>query len=113
MSARSALLAATLVIAAGALAGCGSSGSSATGEKPGDGKQIFVDSCGGCHTFKAAGTTGGSGPDLTNLKVGAEAVATQVKNGGGGMPAFSGELSPQQIDAVSSFVAANDGSSGS
>lgn len=99
-----------LVVAAGAMAGCGGSGSSATGDKPGDGKQIFTDSCGGCHAFKAAGTSGGSGPDLTILRVGSAQVAEQVKSGGGGMPSFDGTLTPTQITAVSKFVAENDGS---
>lgn len=97
------------MLATAALTGCGG-GSSATGENPGDGKQIFTDSCGGCHAFKAADTGGGSGPDLSNLKVGVAQVTHQVKNGGGGMPSFGGTLTPTQIDAVAKFVAANDGS---
>ena len=37
---------------------------------PGHGKALFVsEGCGGCHTFKAAGTSGKTGPDLDkNLK---------------------------------------------
>ena len=32
---------------------------------PAAGKQVFVSTgCGGCHTFKAAGTNGKTGPDL-------------------------------------------------
>jgi mono/diheme cytochrome c family protein len=32
------------------------------------GKQVFTSSgCGGCHTFKPAGTTGTTGPDLDEL----------------------------------------------
>lgn len=92
------------------IAGCGS-GSSATGEKPGDGKQIFTDAgCASCHAFAAAGSNGGSGPELTRLRIPADTVAEKVKNGGGGMPAFAGDLTEQQIDAVAEFVAANDGS---
>jgi mono/diheme cytochrome c family protein len=71
---------------------------------------IFTDSCGGCHTLKAAGTNGGSGPDLTNIGLTSGEVAKQVQNGGGGMPSFSGDLTAQQIEAVSKFVDDNDGS---
>lgn len=97
--------AAALAAASLALAGCGGPASTAT-----DGKTIFTESCGGCHTLSAAGTSGGSGPNLTNLKVSKDAVAEQVTNGGGGMPSFNGQLSEQQIDAVAEFVASNDGS---
>ncbi|MBJ7354251.1 MAG: cytochrome c [Thermoleophilaceae bacterium] len=96
--------------ASAAVAGCGSNTPTATGEKPGDGKAIFTDSCGGCHTLQAAGTNGGSGPDLTNIGLTAAAVSKQVYSGGGGMPSFDGELIDQQIAAVSAFVAENDGS---
>jgi mono/diheme cytochrome c family protein len=35
---------------------------------PAAGKQVFLDSgCGGCHTFKPAGSTGTTGPDLDKL----------------------------------------------
>jgi mono/diheme cytochrome c family protein len=96
---------------AGLIAGCGGSSSTATGANPGDGKKIFVDAgCAGCHTLKAAGSDGGAGPELTNINLSAAAVAKQVENGGGGMPGFSGDLTDQQIKAVSEFVAANDGS---
>ena len=34
-----------------------------------DAKKLFVDNgCGGCHTFKAASSTGTIGPDLDKLK---------------------------------------------
>jgi hypothetical protein len=49
-----------------------SGGSSSTGGGSGDaaaGKTVFLGSagCAGCHTFKAAGSTGAIGPDLDNL----------------------------------------------
>jgi mono/diheme cytochrome c family protein len=93
-----------------ALAGCGSSTPAATGEKPGDGKLIFTDSCGGCHTLDAAGTKGGTGPNLTTIGLTSGEVAKQVQNGGGGMPAFQDDLTERQISAVAAFVDANDGS---
>ena len=47
-------------------------GTSTSGGATGDanaGKAVFVGAggCGGCHAFKAAGTTGAIGPDLDNL----------------------------------------------
>lgn len=98
-------------VAAIAFAGCGGSSSTATGDKPGDGKQIFSDAgCANCHKLSAAGSSGGSGPDLDNIGDSAAEVAEQVKNGGGGMPSFSGDLTDAQIQSVSEFVAENDGS---
>jgi mono/diheme cytochrome c family protein len=32
-----------------------------------------------------------------------------VTNGGGGMPAFGGRLSPKQIDAIATYVASSAG----
>jgi mono/diheme cytochrome c family protein len=98
-------------ICAFAIAGCGSSSTStATGAKPGDGKKIFTDAgCGGCHTLASAGTGGDSGPNLDELKPSSSEVASQVKNGGGGMPSFDGDLMPDQIGAVSEFVSSTAG----
>ena len=46
----------------------GSTGGGATGDASA-GKDVFVGAagCGGCHTFKAAGSTGTLGPDLDNI----------------------------------------------
>lgn len=98
------------LVASAAVAGCGSSTPAPSGAGADDGKAIFVDSCGGCHALAAAGTNGGSGPDLTNIALTTGEVSTQVQNGGGGMPGFAGDLSEEQIAAVSKFVAENDGS---
>ena len=96
--------------ASATVAGCGSSTPTATGDKPGDGKAIFVDSCGGCHTLEAAGTNGSNGPELTNIGLTWGEVSKQVYKGGGGMPSFEGDLTDKQITAVSKFVDDNDGS---
>lgn len=61
-------------------------------------------SCGGCHTLKAAGTTGAVGPNLDDLAPALAAIQTQVLNGGGGMPPYKGELSDQEIADVSQYV---------
>jgi mono/diheme cytochrome c family protein len=75
-----------------------------------DGKGIFKTNCGSCHTLADAGTAGAIGPNLDNLKPDLAAIAKQVKNGGGGMPAFGGTLTPDQIKLVSEYVAKADGS---
>lgn len=75
-----------------------------------EGKQVFADAgCEGCHTLAAAGATGVTGPNLDNAKPDAATVEAIVKSGGGGMPAFDGKLSPEQITAVAAFVSASAG----
>ena len=68
------------------------------------GKRTFTQSCGGCHTLKAAQTSGNVGPNLDDLKPDEATVQRQVTNGGGAMPAFKGQLSDQQIKAVAQYV---------
>ena len=46
-----------------ALSGCGTGGYTSEGSQ-GAGKDLFVQSCGGCHTLADAGTNGNIGPDL-------------------------------------------------
>jgi cbb3-type cytochrome c oxidase subunit III len=75
-----------------------------------DGKGIFKTNCGSCHTLADAGTSGTTGPNLDNLKPNLAAITKQVTNGGGGMPAFGGTLTPDQIKLVSEYVSKADGS---
>jgi mono/diheme cytochrome c family protein len=75
-----------------------------------DGAKVFASAgCGGCHTLGAAGSNGSVGPNLDDLKPDFAAVQQQVENGGGGMPAFGGDLSQQEIDAVARYVSENAG----
>jgi cytochrome c553 len=70
------------------------------------GKQVFASAgCGGCHTLKAAGSSGTVGPNLDVLKPTEPRVAHQVEVGGGPMPSFKGTLSAKQIQDVAAFVA--------
>lgn len=74
------------------------------------GKSVFASAgCGGCHTLKAAGSSGNVGPNLDDLKPGFDRVKKQVENGGGPMPAFKGQLSERQIADVSAFVSSSAG----
>src|SRR3954451_8816468 len=75
------------------------------------GKQVFASAgCGGCHTLKAAGSSGNVGPNLDDLKPSQETVANQVIHGGGPMPAYKGQLTDQQIQDVAAFVSSSAGS---
>ena len=85
-------------------------GGATTTESGASGEAVFKDNCGGCHTLSAAGTSGTTGPNLDDLKPDEATVEQQVRNGGGGMPAFEGKLSEEQIMAVASYVSSNAGS---
>ena len=117
-----ALLALALLLAAcGGSSGSSSSSSSAppasssssggTENASAEGKQVFTQNCGGCHTLKDAGTTGSVGPNLDELQPPKATVVRQVNNGGGPMPAFKGKLTPAQIDAVATYVSTVAGQS--
>jgi mono/diheme cytochrome c family protein len=74
------------------------------------GKAVFnTAGCSGCHTLKDAGASGNVGPNLDDLQPDFATVQHQVENGGGGMPAFSGDLSQPEIDAVARYVSENAG----
>jgi mono/diheme cytochrome c family protein len=81
-----------------------STGAGGTQQANAQGKQIFTQNCGACHTLKDAKTTGTIGPNLDQLQPDQATVQTQVTNGGGAMPAFKGTLKPAQIQAVSQYV---------
>jgi mono/diheme cytochrome c family protein len=70
-----------------------------------DGKAVFTDSCGSCHTLSAAGTSGQVGPNLDGVSLGASEIEGIVRDGSGGMPSFGGDLSDAEISAVAAFVA--------
>ena len=79
-------------------------GAAAEGD-PAKGKTIYASAgCGGCHTFSEAGSTGTVGPNLDNASIDFEGAVQQIKNGGGGMPAFGDRLSDQEIADVAAFV---------
>jgi quinohemoprotein ethanol dehydrogenase len=68
------------------------------------GNEVFADNCSICHG--ATGHGGNGGPDLTTMPLAkTEAgVVKQVTNGGGGMPAFKGQLSEEEIGDVAAYV---------
>lgn len=85
-------------------AGCGAGDSEST-----DGETIFNQSCASCHALEAAGSTGTIGPNLDDSDIALEAAIEQIRNGGGAMPAFEGQLTDEQIDAVAQYVVENRG----
>jgi len=72
-----------------------------------DGKAVFTDTCGSCHTLSAAGTSGTVGPNLDDVSLDASAIEGIVRDGRGGMPAFGDKLSDDEVSAVAAFVAGN------
>ena len=75
------------------------------------GRAVFASAgCSSCHTLDAANASGQIGPNLDRLRPTYSAVAAKVQQGGGGMPAFKGQLSAQQIKDVAAFVATKAGS---
>lgn len=74
------------------------------------GAAVFTSAnCGGCHTLAAAGSSGMVGPNLDDLKPSYDQVLNQVTNGGGGMPAYAGQLSETDIQNVAAYVSENAG----
>ena len=70
-----------------------------------NGKAVFASAgCGGCHTLSDANAGGSIGPNLDEVQPSEEAVAAKVRVGGGGMPAFEGQLSDQEIQDVAAYV---------
>jgi mono/diheme cytochrome c family protein len=83
----------------------GEAGASTSGGDPSLGTVVFSENCSTCHG--ATGHGGNGGPDLRTMPLAqTEAGAIeQVTNGGGGMPAFSGILSEEEIENVAAYVA--------
>jgi mono/diheme cytochrome c family protein len=85
---RRALVSAALVAAAIMPAACGTDSSSGdnTGTSAAGLTEAFKTNCAGCH---GSGGAGGSGPSLLAYTRNKAAYTAQVRNGGGGMPAFT------------------------
>jgi cytochrome c551 len=82
----------------------GEAGTATEGGEASKGTVVFTENCSTCHG--ATGEGGNGGPDLLTMplaKTEAGAIE-QVTNGGGGMPAFSGTLSEEEIENVAAYV---------
>jgi quinohemoprotein ethanol dehydrogenase len=76
----------------------------AAGPDAAAGKEVFAEQCSVCHGGDGLG--GNGGPDLTTMPKAKEQAGAeeQVTNGGGGMPAFKGTLSEEEIKNVAAYV---------
>jgi mono/diheme cytochrome c family protein len=100
-----------LVVAALALAGCGGDDGPPAkppqevvdAGNPAQGREVFAGNCAACHGGRGEG---GTGPALAgeSAYTDPEAVVDQIRDGGGGMPAFGDRLSEQELADVSAFV---------
>jgi mono/diheme cytochrome c family protein len=68
------------------------------------GKEIFTTNCAGCHTLSDANASGRVGPNLDDSQADEQAIQQKVEAGGGGMPAFRGQLDDEEISAVAQYV---------
>lgn len=84
-------------------AGNNNAGNNNGGETTADGQEVFSENCMSCHGDEGQGA---SGPELQGDDFAADLdkVIDQVKEGGDGMPAFEGDLSDDEIEAVSKYV---------
>ena len=77
------------------------------------GRKVFTEvaqpPCKLCHTLQAAGATATVGPSLDELKPDKARVLEVVRKGLGPMPPFAEKLTPEQIEAVSAYVARSVG----
>ena len=70
------------------------------------GKQIFLGdgNCATCHSLEDAKSNGNIGPNLNEIKPDISRVLLAVTNGIGVMPAYQGQLSDEEINAVAIYV---------
>ena len=70
------------------------------------GKIIFMGdgNCATCHTLEDANSYGNIGPNLNEIKPDISRVLMAVTNGIGVMPAYQGQLSDEEINAVATYV---------
>jgi mono/diheme cytochrome c family protein len=70
-----------------------------------EGKQIFTQSCGTCHTLSDAGTSGTIGPNLDDLAPDKARVQSAIENGGAGTGAMPANIvTGQEAEAVAEYV---------
>jgi cytochrome c553 len=86
-------------------AGGGGGGGGGAATASAEGKQIFTQSCGTCHTLADAGTNGQVGPVLDDLKPDKARVENAIKNGGAGSGAMPANIvTGKEAEAVATYV---------
>ena len=70
------------------------------------GKDVFLNKavCSTCHTLADAGSNGQIGPNLNQIRPNKMRVINTVTYGIGVMPAYEGQLTPKEIEAVAHYV---------
>ena len=70
------------------------------------GKDVFLNKgvCSTCHMLADAGLGGQIGPNLNEIRPNKMRVMHAVTNGIGVMPAYEGELTSEEIEAVAHYV---------
>ena len=70
------------------------------------GKNVFLNkgACSTCHILADAGSDGQIGPNLNEIRPDKMWVINTVTNGIGVMPAYEGELTSEEIEAVAHYV---------
>ena len=70
------------------------------------GKDVFLNkgACSTCHMLADAGLGGQIGPNLNEIRPNKMRVMLAVTNGIGVMPAYEGELTSEEIEAVAHYV---------
>lgn len=72
-------------------------------KQPFDVAKFFATSCGWCHS--AGGREAGKGPQLMGTESTDEQIIARIRNGKvGGMPAFSGAFTDEQLRAIVSYI---------
>jgi mono/diheme cytochrome c family protein len=91
--------------AEGEAAGGAGGGGGGSADAAAQGKQIFSQSCGTCHTLSDAGTSGNVGPVLDQLKPDKARVENAIKNGGAGSGAMPANIvTGEEAEAVATYV---------
>jgi mono/diheme cytochrome c family protein len=84
------------------ITGCGS-GEPAKVDKKSEGYAIYSQNCSSCH---GADLQGGAGPNLAHVgsELSKDAIANQIKNGGGGMPSFKKQLDDATVQKLADWL---------
>ena len=70
------------------------------------GKDVFLNKaiCSTCHTLADADSNAQIGPNLNEIRPDKMTIMKAVTNGIGVMPAYEGQLTPEEIEAVAHYV---------
>ncbi len=70
------------------------------------GKDVFLNKavCSACHTLADAGASAQIGPNLNEIRPDKSVIMNAVTHGIGVMPAYEGQLTSEEIEAVSHYV---------